>query len=543
MQSRFCLFFLSMLLVSSKGMAADQSFRVLPSLGKETAITASGSYLAADEAFRRGNYKAAIDFIEQSLGNAPTDTELVYFAVRVYLLAGRFDKALSLSRIIPENKQSSMQKLILMVHALKNKHFEKAEHYMVSLGDEGVHALLNPLIRAWVSIAEKKPELDAVQKITIPLLRQSQLGFMYEAMGQKEAALKAVHGAYENFEALSYYHLRDFKRLYQRLRATEDVQKIDQYLQKINPGFPKIPGYNKPKSFSAQEGFAKAFFELAMAMDTNHDLATIFAVFAETLNAKDLGFSIFIATQHLRFGRSNEALRVLQSTRNTGRYLPLIQRVEAAAYKMLDKPEKAIEIYKDIISKNPHWLLPVLNLSVLYQTQNKFDVLVPLVNQFLLQDKTVSPAFLWQLYYARGVGYERLKQWDKAEPDLKKALELNPENPYIMNYLGYSWVEQGLNLDAAFELLKKAALRQPKDGHIIDSLGWSYFKRGELQEALIHLERAVELQPLDPVLNEHLGDVYQALDRRLEAQSQWHRALEFITDAAERKRIEKKLQG
>ena len=136
----------------------------------------------------------------------------------------------------------------------------------------------------------------------------------------------------------------------------------------------------------------------------------------------------------------------------------------------------------------------------------------------------------WAVYYFRGVDYERAKMWDKAEPDLQKALELYPEQPLVLNYLGYSWVDQNLHLDEAFKMLRRAVELQPEDGYIVDSLGWAHYKLGHYDEAVGLLERAIELKPGDPVINDHLGDAYWRVGRKTDAQFQWNHARDLNPD-------------
>ena len=131
----------------------------------------------------------------------------------------------------------------------------------------------------------------------------------------------------------------------------------------------------------------------------------------------------------------------------------------------------------------------------------------------------------WSLFYSRGVTLERTDQWPRAEEDFLKALELKPDQPLVLNYLGYSWVEQGINLKHAMELIERAVVLRPTDGYIIDSLGWAFYRLGDFTNAVKHLERAVELRAADPIITDHLGDVYWRVGRELEARFQWERAL------------------
>jgi Flp pilus assembly protein TadD len=146
------------------------------------------------------------------------------------------------------------------------------------------------------------------------------------------------------------------------------------------------------------------------------------------------------------------------------------------------------------------------------------------------------------VFYARGIAHERSGDWERAEADFRRALELSPEQPYVLNYLGYSWVEQGRNLDEARRMLERAVQLRPNDGNIADSLGWALFKLGDLNGAVHWLERAVELEPRSSVINDHLGDAYWMAGRRSEAQFQWRRALALGPEPGEGPRIEAKLR-
>ena len=152
------------------------------------------------------------------------------------------------------------------------------------------------------------------------------------------------------------------------------------------------------------------------------------------------------------------------------------------------------------------------------------------------------PASDWSLYYFRGIALERSDQWPKAELDFKKALELQPNQPYVLNYLGYTWVDKGVHLDEAMAMLKRAVDQKPDDGYIVDSLAWAYYHLGNYDKAVIYQEKAISLDPGDSVLNDHLGDIYWKLGRRDEARFQWQRALAFKPDADRVAPIEAKLQ-
>ena len=149
----------------------------------------------------------------------------------------------------------------------------------------------------------------------------------------------------------------------------------------------------------------------------------------------------------------------------------------------------------------------------------------------------------WVYYYFRGICEERSKQWSKAEADMRKALELQPEQPHVLNYLGYSWIDQGINLDEGMKMIKRAVDQRPDDGYIVDSLGWAYYRIGNYEDAVKNLERAIDLKPEDPTINDHLGDAYWRVGRTLEAKFQWAHARDLKPEPEELPKIEAKIEN
>ena len=179
----------------------------------------------------------------------------------------------------------------------------------------------------------------------------------------------------------------------------------------------------------------------------------------------------------------------------------------------MGKTDEATKRLTEIIAARPHDVETLSALAELQRSAKKY------VEAAATYDQAIAAVAIpqrenWTLFYFRGICYERSNQWPKAEADFKKALELNPDQPMVLNYLGYSWVDKGLNLEEAFKMLRRAVELQPNDGYIVDSLGWAHFKLGQYQEAAQTLEKAIDLKPADPVLNDHLGDAYWRTNRR-----------------------------
>jgi Flp pilus assembly protein TadD len=208
----------------------------------------------------------------------------------------------------------------------------------------------------------------------------------------------------------------------------------------------------------------------------------------------------------------------------------------------MNRSNDAIAHLQKIVDEHPKDVDAISALGSLQRAAKQFDVAAETYGKAiaLLEKPDRSN---WTLFYFRGVCYERAKQWPKAEADFKKALELFPDQPLALNYLGYSWVDQGVNLDDAFKMLQRAVDLRPADGYVVDSLGWAHFKLGHYEEATRLLEKAIELKPADPVVNDHLGDAYWRMGRKLDAHFQWNHARDMGPEPEDLPRILQKIDS
>jgi tetratricopeptide (TPR) repeat protein len=215
---------------------------------------------------------------------------------------------------------------------------------------------------------------------------------------------------------------------------------------------------------------------------------------------------------------------------------------EALNLNALDRHQEAIALLSDLVEEDRSDIATSVALGNVYRSQRMFEEAGEVYDSAINVLGDVPPAY-WTLYYYRGIAHERTGEWTKAEADFRKALEMEPEQPLVLNYLGYSWIDRGENLEEALDMVRRAVRARPDDGYIIDSLGWAYYRLGRYEDAVRELERAVTLRPLDPVINDHLGDAYWKVDRKLEAMFQWSHALENDPEEDLRGKIEAKLAG
>jgi tetratricopeptide (TPR) repeat protein len=207
----------------------------------------------------------------------------------------------------------------------------------------------------------------------------------------------------------------------------------------------------------------------------------------------------------------------------------------------MERYDEAVSYFVRLVDADPTDAEAAVQLGNVYRADNRFIEAADAYSRAL--GAGAGPASEdWRIYYFRGVSLERSERWPEAEGDFKKALQLNPEQPQVLNYLGYSWVDQGLNLEAGLSLIKQAVDARPNDGYIVDSLGWAYYRLGRFAEAVTALETAVALRAEDPTINDHLGDAYWQVGRKREAMFQWAHARDLKPEPEDLQLILKKLE-
>jgi len=215
----------------------------------------------------------------------------------------------------------------------------------------------------------------------------------------------------------------------------------------------------------------------------------------------------------------------------------------AFAYNSLDKLDEARKLMVDLMKRQPDNLIALTSYGNILRSHDLFDEGRAIYTDAIRQIGATPQEQDWALYYSRGITNERTKRWSEAEADFRQELKLSPNQPQVLNYLGYSFIDMGLNYDEAIQMIKTAVRLRPDDAFIIDSLGWAYFKLKDYKNAVLNLERAVELRPQDPILNDHLGDAYWHIGRKLEAVFQWSHARDLDPLPEDKEKIVKKIEN
>ena len=266
------------------------------------------------------------------------------------------------------------------------------------------------------------------------------------------------------------------------------------------------------------------YLQLALYLAPNHALALLsLAEVYEQLKKPQLAIKIYEQVPQDSPLRRNADIQI------------------ASDLDTLDRTDEAKKRLEKLIAERPNDLEAIMALGNIARTRKQYGECSKAYGRGIATITTPERSH-WPVYYFRGICYEREKQWAKAEADLQMALKLYPDQPHVLNYLGYSWIDQGINLDDGMRMIKRAVEQRPEDGYIVDSLGWVYFRLGDYEEAMKQLERAVELKPDDPTINDHLGDVYWRLGRTIEAQFQWSHARDLKPEPDELAKIQEKLK-
>jgi tetratricopeptide (TPR) repeat protein len=292
---------------------------------------------------------------------------------------------------------------------------------------------------------------------------------------------------------------------------------------------------------TARQGAAEVLYSLGVAIGTDQgpELPALYLRLAAHLDpAADLT-TLSLADVFQATGLCEDAVQIYDTISATSAIRRNADLQTSNCLIMLDRFEDAATYAKRVVDANPKDVDAIIQLGNTYRAADLYDKAADAYTQGI----EANPAGVdWRILYYRGVSYTMSDQWPKAEADFQKALTINPGQPQVLNYLGYSWVDKGLHLDQALGMIKTASDQRPNDGYIIDSLGWAYFRLGRYAEAVTALERAVKLAPQEPTLNDHLGDAYWMVGRKREAMFQWAHARDFDPEPAELPKILAKLE-
>jgi tetratricopeptide (TPR) repeat protein len=521
--------------------------------------TVYGKYLASRHAESVGDFAAAASFAAEVLAANP---DLKDIARRGHLLmasAGRIAEAAELAeQVVAENERDPLANMTLAVRAIKSEEYRQALDRLDKIELTGIQRIIVPLMRAWALAGDGRT--DAALTLMDDLTSTNGLGpitglhagMIADLSGRPDAADAAYkRGVAASGESPALQLVEAYAGLLARTNQHEKAVRLVEAFTLSNPqtlliepthaalADGKVP---EPVVSTFGEGAAEALHAVANLLNRERlrAQALIMIQLSLHLRAESPPTLYLLGQVFEREDQTEAAMGAYGSIDPTTPYGWYARLNLADSYRLEDDLEKAVRLLRTMIRERPERPDAARALGDFLRIDERYR---EAVTAYDTAQERSGDNVDWRLYYTRGIALERAKQWERAESDLLKALELEPDQPLVLNYLGYSWIEQGVNLERAKKMIEKAVSQRPQDGYIADSLGWALYRLGNYPDAVIHLERAVALEPGDPVINDHLGDAYWLAGRRDEARFQWKRSLSQEPDADVEEIIRDKLQG
>ncbi len=537
--------------------AAGQSTAALSPVDPRLGLAAA--YLSGRHAEANADTSKAVSFFNYARDLDPNNNRLIEDSYFLAAQVGDFAQAVpSAKRAFEANPRRGIAPVVIAADAYRKKDYQGAWAVIEKIPAQSVNSFALPVLRAW-GAAPLKPAETALAELTLLKNFQDTArlvdvmgGMLNEHYGLKDAALANYDTLAANIENERTSVLRIVVKGYHRLGKAPQAKAAIARFEKAHGASPILDAMtatlNQPAAkITPQEGMSEALFaaaELLLQNEPNLARMQIATAYAQTALHVNPNFSVaraFIGSAFTARGRFDEANAMLSSIPK-GEPGNLEARMQVANnLAAMSRTDESLAVLRELLKERPTWADIHIAVGDLLRREERFAEAVGEYSAALkLRPATAEEN--WTIYYTRGISYERTKDWNSAEKDFKKALEIKPGEASVLNYLGYSYLDRGVNLKEARRLIELAYTKRPDDGYIIDSLGWMLFVLGEYDKAVVHLEKAVEAAPADATINEHLGDALWKVGRRTEARYQWQRALTLDVEDAQRASISKKLE-
>lgn len=518
-----------------------------------------GSYLAGRYANTKRDSDAAAGFFGQALTLDPGNAQLLERALVSEVAKGDIGEAAKRAeQLLAAKAESRLSHMVLAVKKFREGQFAAAREHFQKLDGKALAELGNKLGTAWTYVAEGQPA--EAQKLAASLLGNDDIaafahmhkGLIEEGAGQDAAAGRSYAAAYKASNGESLRVVQLYGIFLQRTGQTPKARAVYTAFLDKSPNHPLIrASLAALEKGSAPErlvtapahGLGEVFFSLAnsLGQERSIDLSVFYVQLALALNPKSELAITLLADRLQSAKRCEEAIEVYGRIERGSPYYHNARLQSAECLVELKQLDKALTAFQAALDGSANDVETYAAMGNALREAERYPEAEAQLSRAIAALAKPEERH-WVIFFARGIARERQKQWDGAEDDLKKALVLKPEQPSVMNYLAYTWIEHGINQDQALRMLHKAVELKGDDGYIIDSLGWAYYKRGDYRKAVLYLEQAILLEPAEATINDHLGDAYWKVGRIREARFQWDHALKLDPDDKERARIERKLR-
>ncbi len=511
----------------------------------------AGSYLASRFAQTRHDWKSASLFIDPILATGIWHDEIMQRAMIIAMGAGNVEKAIALAKQIKDlnNKKNNIADIFLLIDAFKNKDYTQAKEIFEKMDNDATMRFVGPYIKGWIDASFGNANINGLKQNTMQLYHAILIS---DFLNDHEDIGKIINMAMK-VDEITPSEIERIADLYSHVGMKENAIELYNKIIKNYPEDDTIKDKIKnlkngtdttlfPKIKTPQEGMAQAFYDISRILynEQNDESARVFAQISLYLSPDMSQTKFLLGNINTRHEQYEQAITIYKSIpKDDENYLQAQYNI-VDIYDDTEQMDKALSILNNLAmgEKKPEILIKIGDL---YRYREQYQKALNMYNRAAKELNGNITKEYWTLHYVRGIAYERLEQWERAEKELKAALKLRPDHPYVLNYLGYSWVDRNINLDEATKMIQKALNARPDDGYITDSLGWAMYRNADYQGSVKVLERAVELLPYDPTINDHLGDALWRVGRKLEAKYQWNRAINNSKDEKQIQEIKEKI--
>ena len=528
--------------------------------------TFAGAFLAGNAARADNDFDAAAGYFDKALTFDPGNVNLQREFMVSLITSGQIDKALAVAEALKDVPDvERIARLVIGLEAMRNGRWDEADTALILSQEGDLDRIVTGVMRAWArhGAGQTQAGIDMIDSLDGPdwysLFALYHTALLADAGGLAEEAERRFSDGMNDANGggaspLTYVRLADaYARFLARHGRKDEALSV---IERALGGAPNNPdlvalkgivsegGNADPRIVRAGEGAAEILLNMGSAInrDGAEEFAAIYMELARSANPDEPQILFELGGIADRLGRPENAIAFYGAIAADSPLHRIAALQQGLALSDLDRNEEAVATLTQLVADSPDDFRGYLALggvhAALKQYAESGEVYKAAIDRLGL-----DTAEYWQFHYRLGISYERTKRWPEAEAAFKRALELSPDQPDVLNYLGYSWVDMNMNLEEGLEMIRKAVAIRPRDGYIVDSLGWAYYRLGRFEEAVAELEKAAELRAHDPLIIDHLGDAYWRVGRKLEATYQWSQALGMEADDLDKAKVGAKLDA
>jgi tetratricopeptide (TPR) repeat protein len=540
------------------GLTQCSSVDLQRSAGPDPTANRYGAYLAGRYAASEHDAPSAAIFYDKALKFDPANPELLERAIMSEVAEGDLDGAAKHAEdLISKAPHARIPRIVIAVRAMRDGGYARAREEFEKVAGNAAAEIAARLGLAYASFSEGKTKeaIEVIGKLSenggARAFALYHLAVIEDLSGSPKEAL----GHFEEANRLSEGEsLRILLAYAAHLARTGDTAKAKavyaEFLKKapshpiVRAALARVEAGNVPDRVigSAKQGLAETFYGIASSLsdERSFEIPVFYLQLALALEPRhDLSLSL-LGDRYEVAERLDDCIAAYGRIPSSSP-LYLNARLQVAqAYQKQKKPAEALSTLNSALTGTADDVELYASIGDVLRSDERYPEAAEAYTKGIALLGQPQERH-WTIFYTRGIAYERAKRWADAERDLKQALKLKPEQPLVMNYLAYTWVEQGVNTTEALQMLKRAVELRPEDGFVIDSLGWAYYRLGDYKTAITYLEQAIQLEPSEATINDHLGDAYWRVGRRVEAKYQWEHALSLKPEKADEPKIRQKV--